>query len=66
MNTDRRRIELERGLVRQSLIHHRKREEQLERLLSDVAALACAENCKCKPCRALRHLARELEETGRG
>lgn len=55
------RGELERALGRQSLLHHRKREEQLERLLADFMALAKHKRCKCDTCKALRHLAAELE-----
>ena len=52
---------LERALARQSLIHHRKREEQLERQLADLIALAKHKRCDCPAGRALRHLAKELE-----
>lgn len=52
--------EVLRGLVRQSLIHHRKREEQLEQMLADLIAAAAACKCKCRACKHLRHLAREL------
>jgi hypothetical protein len=55
-----RSAEAERALVRQSLIHHRKREEQLEQLLADLVAHR-KPKCRCKPCRLLRDLARELE-----
>ena len=51
---------LERALARQSLMHHRKREEQLERLLADLMAHA-RKKCACRPCRLLRELAAELE-----
>lgn len=53
---------IERQLARQSVLHHRKREEQLEQTLADVIALAVEHGkCGCKPCRALRHLAAELK-----
>jgi len=57
---DRDRARLER-LARQSVIHHRKREEQLERLLADVL-VAVDKGCRCRACRALRSLAHELSE----
>lgn len=49
---------LERALARQSVIHHRKREEQLERLLEELMAHA-KKDCK-GACRQLRELAAEL------
>lgn len=54
----------QRALVRQSLIHHRRREEELERLLADVLALP-HKNCKCRTCKHLRQLANELASDGR-
>lgn len=53
---------LHQALVRQSLIHHRRREEELERLLADVLALP-HKNCKCRVCKHLRHLAAELDSS---
>lgn len=52
---------LERALARQSLIHHRKREEELERQLADLIALAKHKRCDCPAGKALRQLAKELE-----
>jgi hypothetical protein len=57
------RARLERALARQSLIHHRKREEELERLLADLFA-SPEKNCRCRSCKALRALRAELEEEG--
>ena len=51
---------LERALARQSLMHHRKREEQLERTLADLLA-HLEKHCRCRACRALRDLKDELE-----
>jgi hypothetical protein len=47
------------ALARQSVIHHRRREEELERILADIISLP-HKNCKCRVCKYLRHLANEL------
>lgn len=54
------RAEIERALARQALIHHRKHEEQLERVLADLIAVASRKRCKCEAARTLRHLGEEL------
>lgn len=46
-------------LVRQSIRHHLAREEELMRLLADAIALA-KPKCRCRACRHLVRLAREL------
>lgn len=48
-------------LVRQSIRHHLAREEELMRLLADAMTLA-RPKCRCKACRHLLRLARELDE----
>jgi hypothetical protein len=57
---DRARLRIERRLARQSVVHHLKREQQLEQLLADAMALARTK-CKCGACKALRNLLDELE-----
>lgn len=52
------------ALARQSVLHHRRREEELERILADVLTLP-HRNCKCRVCKHLRQLAHELESTPR-
>ena len=47
------------ALARRSLIHHRGREEELERILADLLSLP-HKNCKCRTCKHLRQLADEL------
>jgi hypothetical protein len=49
------------ALARQSVIHHRRREEELERILADLLTMP-HKNCKCRVCKHLRHLARELQD----
>lgn len=49
------------ALARQSVMHHRRREEELERILADLLTMP-HKNCKCRVCKHLRHLARELED----
>ncbi|MHB1950176.1 MAG: hypothetical protein ACYCQK_01725 [Acidiferrobacteraceae bacterium] len=54
-------LQIERKLARQSLVHHARREAQLERLLAQAVALA-KPKCKCHACRMLRTLLAELGE----
>ena len=57
---ERARLRVERQLMRQSVMHHVRREQQLEQLLADAIALS-ATKCKCRTCKSLRQLAAELE-----
>jgi hypothetical protein len=49
------------ALARQSVMRHRQREEELERILADLLTLP-HKNCKCRVCKHLRHLASELAD----
>lgn len=49
------------ALARQAVVHHRKREEQLERVLAGLLT-AARRKCRCRACRQLRRLDRELRE----
>lgn len=49
------------ALARQSVVHHRRREEHLERLLADLLAHG-KKKCRCGACKALRTLAASLED----
>ena len=59
MGDDTRYARTVQALARQSVLHHRRREEQLERILADVLTLP-HKNCRCRVCKHLRHLASEL------
>jgi hypothetical protein len=62
MQEERARLNAERALLRQSVVHHLKREQELERQLAGLLALAHRKpQCKCEAAKALRHLAHELE-----
>ena len=62
MDDRRARLDLERALLRQSVVHHLKREAELERQLAGLMVTAKHKpHCKCEASRALRHLAEELE-----
>ena len=61
MSEDTRYARTVQALARASVMHHRRREEQLERILADTVTLV-HKNCKCRVCKHLRALARELEE----
>lgn len=62
MHAERARLDAERALLRQSVVHHLKREAELERQLAGMIALARRKpHCKCEVAKALRHLAAELE-----
>ncbi len=50
---------LERALTRQSLVHHRKREEELERILAGLLA-HIDPKCRCRACRHLAELRDDL------
>ena len=52
------------ALARQSVLHHRRREEVLEQILADLLTLP-HKNCKCRTCKHLRQLAHELESAAR-
>jgi hypothetical protein len=64
MSEDNRYARNVQALARQSVIHHRRREEELERILADALALP-SKGCKCRTCKHLRALARELAEEAR-
>ena len=55
------RLKLERSLLRQSVVHHLKRERVLEEQLAALMAAARHKKCGCPANVALRHLAKELE-----
>lgn len=65
MHEERARLNAERALLRQSVVHHLKRERELEQQLAGFIALAKHKpHCKCATVKALRQLATDLEEAG--
>lgn len=62
MNHEDRRLRYERGLLRQTVMHHVKREQELAGLLADLLATAREHKCSCRTHKQLRELAAELED----